>query len=115
MRKKYTVNWQSHKAKGNVIESGKTLVIKTDSPTSMFASVILKKYKKSGPRTWRGTPVMIAQEDPKAVDGVLEMKLQFKKNYKLQGIPEGKYMLRTWIVDPKEFSSRMYYDKFEII
>ena len=115
MRKKYKVNWQSHKTKGNVIKSGKTLVIKTDSPTSMFSSVILKDYKKSGHGTWRGKPVMIVQEDPKAVDGVLEMKLLFKKRYKLQGIPTGKYMLRTWIVDPKEFSSRMYYDKFEII
>jgi len=115
MVKKYTVNWQSHKTKGNVIKSGETLVIRTKYPTSMFASVILKDYKKSGPRTWKGTPVMIAQEDSKAVDGVLEMKLQFKKNYKMQGISVGKYMLRTWIVDPKNFSSKMYYDKFEII
>ena len=46
MGAKYTVNWSSDAIKGNVIKSGKTMVITTRPITPMFAAVILKNYKK---------------------------------------------------------------------
>ena len=111
---KYQINWQKDLLKGNVIKSGTTLVIQTRPKTPMFSAVILKDYKKVG-RNWKGTPVLIAQEKFHAADGKLEIKLKKKSRGAIQNVPKGKYMLKTWIAEPRTFRQNMYHDKFEIV
>ena len=114
MSAKYNVNWDSDTTKGNVIKSGKTMVITTKPITPMFAAVILKNYKKEG-RKWKGTPVLISQERFLAADGKLEIKLKRKYRGEIKNLAKGKYMLKTWIAHPKTFIQTMYHDQFEIV
>ena len=114
MAGKYVVNWEKNSEKGNVIKAGKTLRIQTRPKTPMFSAVILKNYKKVG-RNWRGTPVLVAQENFLGYDGVLEMKLKRRYRKEIKNIPIGKYMLKTWIAHPRTFAGSMYHDEFEIV
>ena len=114
MTSKYTVNWKKDAERGNVIQEGKTLIIRTKPKTPMLSAVILKNYKKTG-RDWTGKPVLVTQEQFNQADGLLEMKLKQKSRGEIKNIRSGKYLLKTWIAYPVTFVSTIYNDEFEIV